>query len=89
MTLSVLDDDVSHVESNSTFNKKSTFLRFKIDSKKPKYLAFQRCIQYRYNHRHNRRRCHCHQYLNNKTICNFHNNKTIFNFRKMVTDHFY
>ena len=40
MTLSVLDDDVSHVESNSTFNKKSTFLRFKIDSKKPKYLAF-------------------------------------------------
>lgn len=40
MTLSVLDDDVSHVESNSTFNKKSTFLRFNIDSKKPKYLAF-------------------------------------------------
>lgn len=40
MTLPVLDDDVSHVESNSTFNKKSTFLRFSIDSKKPKYLAF-------------------------------------------------
>ena len=40
MTLSVLDDDVSHVKSNSTFDQKSAFLRFKIDSKKPKYLAF-------------------------------------------------
>lgn len=40
MTLSVLDDDISHVESNSTFNKKSTFIRLNIDSKKPKYLAF-------------------------------------------------
>lgn len=80
MTLSVLDDDVSHVESNSLFNKNSTFIRLNIDSKKPKYLAFHVVYQYRYNHRHQRRRCHCHQY---------HNNKTIFNFRKMFTDHFY
>lgn len=40
MTLSVLDDEVSHVESNSIFNKKTTFLRLNIDSKKSKYLAF-------------------------------------------------